>query len=224
MREFAGKALVIVAKDLLTELRTKDIVSSVLVFALLVIIIFNFAFEPSAEATMLVAPGILWVAFSFAGVLGLNRSLTLERDKGCLEGLKLCPVDWGAIYLGKLLGCLIFMLVVEIISLPIFSVLFNLPIFMPWLLAIAFLATLGFAAVGTLFSAIAANTRAREIMLPILFLPVVVPVLIAAVKATGSVMARQPVESLFPWLQIMGAFDVIFLVISALVFEFAIEE
>ncbi|MBI2909348.1 MAG: heme exporter protein CcmB [Chloroflexi bacterium] len=222
--DFLGKALVIAGKDLLTELRTKDIVTSVLIFALLAIIIFSFSFETSAETTPLVAPGVLWVAFTFAGVVGLNRSFTLEKDKGCLEGLMLCPVDRGAIYVGKLLGALTFMLVVEGISLPVFSVLYNLPIFMPGLLLVAVMTSLGFAAIGTLFSAVASSTRARDVMLPILFLPMVVPILIAAVKATGTLMASEPLQNTSTWLQLIAAFDIIFLVISTLVFEFAITE
>lgn len=222
MRKYLGKALVILWKDVLSELRTRDIVTSVLVFALLVIVVFNFAFEPGRLG--LVAPGVLWIAFTFAGVLGMSRSFALEKDKGCLEGLMLCPVDRGVIYLGKMLGILVFMLVVEAIIMPIFSIFFNLPIFMPRLVLIALLATVGFASVGTLFSALAVNTKAREIMLPILFFPIVAPAIIAAVKASGLVLAGEPWVSLSPWLQMMAAFDVIFLVVSSLAFEFIVEE
>ena len=222
MKRFSDKVFVILWKDILSELRARDIVISVLFFALLVIVIFNFAFEPGRVG--LVAPGVLWVAFTFAGVLGLNRSFALEKDKGCLEGLMLCPVDRDVIYLGKMLGSLTFMLVVEAIILPIFSIFFNLPIFMPKLILVAVLATVGFVSVGTLFSALAVNTKAREVMLPILFFPIVIPVIIAAVKASGLVLAGEPWGSLSPWLQVIVAFDVIFLVVSSLVFEFIIEE
>lgn len=222
MKKFLGKVLTILWKDILSELRTRDIVVSVLVFALLVIVIFNFAFEP--ERVGLVAPGILWVALTFAGVLGLSRSFVLEKDNDCLEGLMLCPVDRGVIYFGKMLGSLTFILVVAVIVLPIFFILFNLPIFRPELVLIVVLATIGFASVGTLFSALAVNTKAREIMLPILFFPIVVPVIIAAVKATGLVLAGESWDSLSPWLQVMVAFDIIFIVVSSLVFEFIIEE
>jgi len=222
VKKFLGKVLTILWKDILSELRTRDIVVSVLVFALLVIVIFNFAFEP--ERVGLVAPGILWVALTFAGVLGLSRSFVLEKDNDCLEGLMLCPVDRGVIYFGKMLGSLTFILVVAVIVLPIFFILFNLPIFRPELVLIVVLATIGFASVGTLFSALAVNTKAREIMLPILFFPIVVPVIIAAVKATGLVLAGESWDSLSPWLQVMVAFDIIFIVVSSLVFEFIIEE
>ena len=222
MRKSAGKVLAILWKDILSELRTRDIVVSVLVFALLVIVIFNFAFEP--ERVGQVASGVIWVALTFAGVLGLSRSFVLEKDKGCLEGLMLCPVDRDAIYFGKMLGNLIFILVVAVIVLPIFFILFNLPIFQPALVLIVVLATIGFASVGTLFSALAVNTKAREIMLPILFFPIIAPVIIAAVKATGLVLAGESWSSLSSWLQIMAAFDIIFLVVSSWVFEFIIEE
>jgi len=222
VKKFLGKVLTILWKDILSELRTRDIVVSVLVFALLVIVIFNFAFEP--ERVGLVAAGILWVALTFAGVLGLSRSFVLEKDKDCLEGLMLCPVDREVIYFGKMLGSLTFILVVAVIVLPIFFILFNLPIFRPELVLIVVLATIGFASVGTLFSALAVNTKAREIMLPILFFPIVAPVIIAAVKATGLVFAGESWSSLSSWLQIMAAFDIIFLVVSSLVFEFIVEE
>ena len=222
MKKSAGKVLTILWKDILCELRTRDIVVSVLVFALLVILVFNFAFEP--ERIGLVASGVIWVALTFAGVLGLSRSFILEKDKGCLEGLMLCPVGRDVIYFGKMLGSLTFILVVAVIVLPIFFILFNLPIFRPELVLIVVLATIGFASVGTLFSAMAVNTKAREIMLPILFFPIVTPVIIAAVKATGLVLAGESGGNLSSWLQIMAAFDIIFLVVSSWVFQFIIEE
>ncbi len=222
MKKSMGKVFAILWKDILSELRTRDIMVSIFVFALLVIVIFSFAFEP--ERVRLVAAGVLWVALTFAGVLGLSRSFILEKDKGCLEGLMLFPVDRSLIYFGKMLGNLIFILVVAVIVLPIFFILFNLPIFRPELVLIVVLATIGFAAVGTLFSALAVNTKAREIMLPILFFPIVTPVIIAAVKATELSLTGESWSSLAPWLQIMAAFDIIFLVVSSLVFEFIIEE
>jgi len=218
------KILAIFWKDMLTELRTKEVVTSVLVFALLVIVIFNFAFSTRTDATELVAPGILWVALTFGGVLGFNRIFAVEKENSRLEGLMLCPVDHAVIYWGKLTGSFTFMLAVAVVLTPIFLVLFNLPLFLPRLALIIILANLGFAAVGTLFSAVAINTRARDIMLPILFLPVVVPVIVAAVKATAPVLAGKPWDDILMWLQIMIAFDIIYLVVATLVFEFVVEE
>ena len=224
MKEFYVKVFAIASKDILLELRTKEVATSVLVFALLVLVIFNFAFEPGANTIVLMAPGILWVGYTFAGVLGLNRTFATEKENACLDGLMLCPMDRSVIYWGKLVGSFTFMLVVEAIITPIFLILFNLPLVMPGLVLIIVLATLGFTSVGTLFSALAANTKAREIMLPILFFPIVAPIIIAAVEATGVVLEGGPLAGTSTWLQIMVAFDVIFLVVSSLVFEFVIEK
>src|SRR3990172_9911725 len=140
------KVTAIVWKDALSEMRTKEILSSVLVFALLVIVTFNFAFNASKEVLAVVAPGILWVAFTFAGVLSLTRAFVIEKEDGCLEGLLSCPVGRDVIYVGKMLGSLLFMVVVEAIALPVFALLFNLPVLSPQLLTITLMATIGFAA------------------------------------------------------------------------------
>ncbi len=223
MKDFLN-IFAIVWKDILSEIRSRETGGSVLLFCLLIIVIFNFALESEEDIIESAAPGILWISFTFAGVLGLNHIFAAEKENSCLEGLMLCPVERHIIYWGKFIGSLIFMLVVEAIITPIFLALYNLPVLLPGLALIIVLATLGFVSVGTLFSAMAANTRAREIMLPVLFLPIVVPVIIAAVKATGLILDGEPWGELTTWLQIIIAFDVIFLVISALVFEFVIEE
>ena len=223
MKEVGDKVLAIVWKDILSEVRTREIATSLVAFALLVIVVVSFALEPG-EQTSPIAAGILWVAFTFAGVLGLSRSFVMEKDKGCLQGLMLCPVDRSLIYLGKMLSIVVFMLVVEAIILPVFIVLLDQPLFPPQLAVIALLATIGFAAVGTLFSALAVNTKARDVMLPLLFLPVASPVIIAAIKSSGLALSGESWGAIASWLGIMAAFDVIFLVVSPLVFEFVIEE
>ena len=221
---FWSKVIAITWKDTLAEMRTREIIFSVLVFAILVLVIFNFAFGASQQTIELVAPGILWATFTFAGVLSLNRSFIMEKEQGCLEGLMVCPISREVIYVGKMLGILLFMLIVEAITLPIFAFLFNLAVLSFQLAAIVFLATVGFAAVGTLFSALAVNTKAREMVLPILFLPIVIPVIISAVKASGLALSGESWSGLSSWLGIIGAFDVIFVVVSFLVFAFVIEE
>ena len=218
------KAVVILGKDILAETRSREIAFSVLFFALLVVIVASFAFDPEEDTSGSIAPGVLWIAFTFAGVLGLNRIFAVEKEKGCLEGLLLCPVDRDTIYWGKMIAGLIFMLVVEVVVTPVFLILFDLPLFIPELMLITALATIGFVSVGTLFSAIAANARSRDILLPILFFPVVIPVIISAVKATEVAFDGKAFSDMVSWLQIMGAFDVIFLVVSALTFEFVVEE
>lgn len=223
MREATDKVMAIVWKDILSEVRTKEIATSLVAFALLVIVVVSFALEPG-EQTSSIAAGVLWIAFTFAGVLGLGRSFVIEKDKGCLQGLMLCPVDRGILYLGKMLSIVIFMIAVEAIILPVFLILLDQPRFPPQLALIAVVATIGFAAVGTLFSALAINTKARDVMLPLLFLPIASPVIIAAIKSSGLALSGESWGAIAPWLGIMVAFDVIFLAVSPLVFEFVIEE
>ena len=230
MKDFLCQVFTILWKDILFELRTRDTITAVLVFALLVIVIFNFAFEPEASTMLIVAPGVLWVSFIFAGVLSLNRTFVLEKEKGCLEGLMLCPVSREAIYTGKMLSSLIFMLTIEAIILPVFFVLFNLSVPIPMYIFVAeiglvtLLTTIGFATVGTLFSAMSANTKAREVMLPILLFPVVSPIIIAAVESTGIILEGGYWGDFSSWLGILVAFDAIFLAVSPLAFEFVIQE
>ncbi|UCH43146.1 MAG: heme exporter protein CcmB [Dehalococcoidales bacterium] len=224
MKAMWSKVFTIFWKDTVAELRTREIITSVLVFAVLVLVIFSFAFDPEAGTMGLVGPGVLWVSFTFAGVLGLNRIFSVEMENSCLDGLKLCPVERNVIFWGKMVSSFTFMLAVEIIITPIFLVLFNLPLFMPRLFLIVVLATAGFASVGTLFSALSMNTKARDILLPILFLPIVVPVIIAGVEATALALDGKPWGDLSVWLQIIVASDIIYFVVATLVFDFVIEE
>ncbi len=218
--------LTIAWKDILSEFRSRETISSMLIFCLIVVIIFNFMFEPGSNLVKEMVPGILWVAITFAGILGLNRSFIYEVDQGCLLGLLLCPVDHYLLYLGKMIGNFFFMVIMEIIIIPLMIVFFNLDILailLP-LVLILLLGTLGFAAVGTLLSAISVNTRAREILLPILLFPIAIPILLAAVKATGSLINEGTFTSAKSWIKILAGFDVIFLVISSLLFEYVVED
>ena len=224
MKSFWIPVFAVLWKDVLLELRTKDIIVSVLVFALLVIVIFNFALNPTPQMVALVAPGILWVAIIFGGVLGLTRSFALEKDGANLHGLMLAPVGRDVIFFGKVLGSFLFMVAVEVVIYPVFAVLFNLSLFIPGLIPIALLATLGIATVGTLFSAMAVNTRSREVMLPLLFFPVVIPVLVAAVEASGVLIRAEAETDLFKWIPLLAVFDIIFLVVSPFAFNVVIEE
>lgn len=218
---FLEQVLTILWKDIRCELRSKQTWISVGLFALLVLVIFNFAFDLRVDNKAAIAPGVLWVAFVFASLLGLGRTIAAEREKGSLDRLLLCPVSRKAIYLAKLLGNMLFIGVVEIVALPIFAALFDVPLFGA-LLPIVLLGTLGIAAVGTLFSAMAAATQARELLLPVLVFPLIVPVVISAVRATGTLMV--PTANEPPWLGLMAAFDIIFLSVSMLTFEYVIEE
>jgi heme exporter protein B len=222
--KFWNNVLAITRKDLIAEFRAREIIVSVLMFTLLVIIIFNFAFGNTQDVMTLTAPGMLWITFAFAGVLSLNRSFIVEKEEGCLEGLMVCPVSREVIYAGKMLASLVFMVIIEIVSLPIFAFLFNLEVLNIQIAAVTFLATLGFVACGTLFSALAVKTKARELVLPILFLPIVVPVIISAIKASGVALTGGSWSDMSGWLFIILAFDAIFLVISFWIFNFVIEE
>ncbi len=219
-----GQAGAIVWKDAVAELRTRDIVLSVAVFAILVIVVFNFAFQPGPQGIGAVAPGAFWVAVIFAGTLGMNRAFVLEKERGTLAGLLLCPLPREAIFAGKMTASFLFMLVVEAAVVPAFGIFLDLPLFLPGLVPILLLATLGFAAVGTLFSAVAASSRSRELMLPVLLLPVLVPVLLSAVGASAAVFAGKPFAEYCTWVQILVGFDVVYVVLSAWVFEYAVQE
>ena len=218
-----GKVWAIVRKDLALEGRSREMLSSMFIFALIVILVFSFSFELRIEQASQVAPGVLWVAITFAGMLGLARSFVLERDQGCLDGLLLCPVDRGVIYLGKMISNLLFISMTEAILLPLYLALFDLP-FRLLLLPIVLLGTLGFSAVGTLVSAMTVHARAREVMLPILLFPLVMPALIAAVKLTGGVLDGQAWPEMRRWIQLLAGFDVIFVVVSYVAFEYVVEE
>ena len=211
-------------KDLSAELRGREMLSAMLVFALLVILIFNFALELDATARANVTSGVLWVTFAFAGTLGLNRSMAMEKDRGCLDGLLLAPVDRSAIYFGKALSNLVFMLVVEAIVLPVYSVLYNTNLFNPGLILVILLCSIGYVAVGTLLAAMAVQTRTRDILLPILLFPVVIPVLIAAVKASSGFLQGNAMTDIWPWLNLLIAYDIIFTAVAFMVFDYIVEE
>src|SRR5512142_148246 len=198
----------VVWKDMAAEWRSRELLSAMLVFSLLVIFIFNFALELDPVTRSAVTAGILWVTFVFAGTLGLNRSLAMEKDRGCLDGLLLAPVDRTAIYFGKAIANLVFMLAVALIVLPIYSVLYNVNLFNPGLLLVILLGAEGYVAVGTLLAAMAVQTRTRDILLPILLFPVIVPVLVAAVKASSGFLSAAPIDEITPWINLLLVYDV----------------
>jgi heme exporter protein B len=221
---FAQAVFAITWKDLTAELRSRELLSAMLVFALLVIIIFNFAIELEPKLRPVITPGVLWVTFVFAGTLGLNRSMTIEKDRGCLDGLLLAPVDRSAIFFGKMLGNLVFMFIVEIIVLPLYSVLYNINLFKPGLLLVILLGSIGYTAVGTLLSAMAVQARTRDVLLPILLFPVVIPVLVAAVQASNGILDGRAIGSIMNWINMLIAYDVIFIAVAFMVFDYVVEE
>ncbi|NIM52108.1 MAG: hypothetical protein GTN62_13110 [Gemmatimonadales bacterium] len=221
-----GSALVrvsvaVAAKDLAVELRTKTAFVSSIVFAVLVLAVLYFARDATAVADLDLAPGALWVTFTFAGMLGLNRAFLLERENRALDGLRLTPASPTAIFLGKALGNLVFLGVVELISLPVFILFYDVPIWrqLPILMGVIAMATIAFVAVGTLLSAMVVRTRFSEVMLPLLLLPFLVPPVVSAVQLTWRILALRPLSELTGWLSLLAAFDVIFFTLSLLLFE-----
>jgi heme exporter protein B len=211
-------------KDLASEFRSRELFSAMLVFSLLVILIFNFALELDISTRESVTSGVLWVTFAFAGTLGLNRSMSVEKDQGSLDGLLLAPVDRSAIYFGKVISNLVFMLIVEAIVLPVYSFLYNINLLQPGLILILLLGSIGYIVVGTLLAAMAVQSRTREVLLPILLFPIVIPVLIAAVKASGGFLAGDALAAVRPWVNLLMVYDVIFIAIAFMVFDYVVEE
>jgi heme exporter protein B len=211
-------------KDLAAELRSRELFTSMMVFSLLVILIFNFALELDITTRKSVTAGVLWVTFAFAGTLGLNRSMSIEKDQGSLDGLLLAPVDRSAIYFGKVLSNLTFMLIVEAIVLPVYSFLYNVNLLRPGLMLVLLLGSIGYIVIGTLLAAMAVQSRTRDVMLPILLFPVVIPVLIAAVRASNGYLTGDDPANIVPWLNLLIVYDVIFTSLAYMVFDFVVEE
>ena len=212
-------------KDLVVERRSKETLNALLFFSLALLFVFQFALGPDRERLAAVLPGLLWLGFILSGLLGLGRAFLVERENDCWEGLLLAPGDKSAIYLGKLAGSLLLMFVVEVIVLALFALFFNVDLggVLPGLALVMVLGTLGFAAIGTLFSAMTAQARARELLFPVLLLPVLVPVLLATVKATEALLLREPLADVAHWLKLLVAADVVYLVAGLLTFDFILE-
>ena len=221
---FLKATFAIIWKDVAAEFRSREIFSAMLVFSLLVILIFNFALELDIVTRQSVTAGVLWVTFAFAGTLGLNRSMAVEKDRGCLDGLLLAPVDRAAIYFGKVISNLVFMLIVEAIVLPVYSFLYNVNLFNPGLLLVILLGSIGYIAVGTLLASMAIQARTRDVLLPILLFPVTIPVLIAAVKASEGFLAGSDFSTIYAPLSLLIGYDVIFTAIPYMVFDYVVEE
>lgn len=216
--------LALLWKDFLLEFRTKERLSSLFVLSLLIVLIFVFALSPQQIQGSEIEAALLWVTIVFAGMLSLQRAFLLEQERGCFSGLLLCPIDPGAIFLAKMLGNVLFLLIVELVVTPLSLAFFGVP-FTRSLLAlpvVLLLGTIGFAALGTLFSAIAVRTRAREVLLPIMLLPLLVPLLIAAVKVTSMILTGG--EWAGVWFRVLIAFDIIFVVTGWLIFSHVVQE
>ncbi len=224
MRESLAVIWAIGRKDLLLETRNKDIIVAVSAFALLVLMVFTFAIDINQVNAKLTGPGILWASIAFAGVTGLNRAFALELEGNTLEALMLAPISRDLIYVGKMFGNFLFLTASQIIVIPIFAVLFNLAVLRWEMLVISLLTTIGFSAIGTLFAAMSMRVRAREVMLPLLFLPVVTPLIMAAVESTSHVVNDGSWPEISQWVQLALAFDIAFIVVSAFIFQQILED
>ena len=222
---FVRRTWAIVWKDVLVERRSKETVNAVVFFSVLLLFLFEFTLGADRERLTAVLPGLLWLGVLLAALLGLGRSFVLERENDCWEGLLLTPGDKGAVYVGKLVGNLLLMALVEIVMLTLFTLFLNVDLAgaLPGLAVVLALGTLGIAAVGTLFGAMTAHVRARELLFPVLLLPVLVPVLLAIVKSTEALLAGQGLGTVDHWLKLLIAADVIYVVAGLLTFDALLE-
>jgi heme exporter protein B len=220
------KIWVIFRKDLLIELRTKDSLNAMLFFGIVVLVIFSFALESVRDSIRAAVPGVLWVAFAFSGTLGLNRMFAAEKENSCLQGLLMLPLDRGVLYLGKMLAATVFMLFSETIIFMFSLVFFNLTVWreIPYLALVFVIGTLGFTSVGTLLSAISVNTRLREVMLPLILFPVILPILVMAVESTNIILNTVDYRALNLPLTVMSVFTIIFTTLSYLLFDYVLED
>jgi heme exporter protein B len=218
--------LAIAGKDIRAELRSRTALLSALVFAALVLVVFNFARDPTALSADALGPSVLWVTFALAALVAMNRGFTIERENAAIDGLLLAPVSREALFLGKLLANLAFVGTVELVTLPLFTLFFNVSLWrvLPGILGITALATIGFVAVGTIFSAMAVRTRFAELMLPVLLLPFMVPPLIGAVQVTSRLLADRPLSEMWGWLRLLGLYDIVFVTLCVLVFPAVVDE
>lgn len=221
----ARATAILLGKELRLEFRTRELLSATIVFSLVVEVLFSFAFDPSPADARRIGPGLLWIAFLFAGSLMLNPSFARERSNDTLDALRLAPISSFAILAAKVLANLIFMLLAEIVLVPVFSVLYNVPVagIVGRLALVLFLGTLGLVTTGTVFSAISAQARMRELLLPLLLLPVLAPLLIASVESTASLFLDEPALER-TWVAFLVGFDIVFMTAAWLLCDYLVAE
>jgi heme exporter protein B len=219
-------AFLIARKDLAIEFRTRTAFFSAAVFALLGIVIFYFAWDPTAVSAIDLAPGVLWAIFTFSGLLGLQRSFGIEQADRAIDALLGAPIPRESIYLGKAMANLVFVAAVQVVAIPAVQLFYGVPLLehAGALALIALLAAIGLVAVGTLFSAMAVNTKLAEMLLPVLSLPFFVPIVIPAAQATARLLSGRPADEIVGWLKLLIAFDIVFVAACMLAFPFTIEE
>lgn len=219
---FLRQTLTVAAKDLRSEMRTKEAINASLSFALVILLMFSFAFDPTSGTTREIAGGLLWLSFAFAGVLVLNRSFARELPNDCLDMLNASPVPGPALFLGKALANYVLLLAIEAVCMPVFGVFYNVNWYThAWQLAgVMMLATWGITVVGTVFSALTVNLRLREIMLPMLIYPVLIPCLMAAMRLSTILIDGQPITGDdLAWVRLIVGFDIIFTSLALVLIE-----
>lgn len=215
----------IVKKDILMEVRTKQVINAALVFAVLFVVVFSFTMEIGSNMEQKLSGGIFWVSVAFAGILSFNKTIGSETDNGSFEALMLAPVDKSAVFFGKVISNMLFLLLVEVILIPLFLVFYNVNIIgHPLMAAVIILSTYAYSLIGTLFSIISVRTSSKEIMMPVLFLPFMVPVIIAAVLATNVFILGGQIQFSYNWIKLTAVFDIIFTAIIYGIFSLIIED
>jgi heme exporter protein B len=221
---FFAVVMSIIRKDFQAEWRSRELVGSMGLFALLSVLVFSFALELDRVARSESISGVLWVTIVFASILGLNRSMAMERDQGNLDALLLAPINRAAIFVGKLVGNFVFTLVIGLLLLPLMTILYNVNLISGWLIAVLVLGTLGFTTLGTLLAAMTVQTRSREALLPIVMMPILLPLLLAGVRASTAILNGTPQTDWIQWVQIVVVLDVVYVTMCFLLFEFVVEE
>jgi heme exporter protein B len=221
----ARAARILLGKELRLEFRSRELLSATIIFALVIVVLFSFAFDPTAAESRRYGPGLLWIAFLFAGSLMLNPSFSREQTNDTIDALRMAPISPFAILLGKMLANFIFMSLAELVLVPVFAVLYNISLAgIVWRLTlILILGTTGLTVTGTVFSAISAHARMRELLLPLLLLPILTPLLIASVESTASLFQEQPALDT-TWVAFLAGFDIVFLTASWLLCDYLLEE
>jgi heme exporter protein B len=225
---FLGTAWIIARKDLLIEFRTRSAFFAAIVFALLAVVIFRFSWDPTAVAAIDLAPGVLWVIFTFSGLLGLHRSFGVEDADRAIDGVLGAPIGREALFAGKAVANLVFVGAVQAVTIPAVALFYDLPLLdsrtLPGVLLVALLAAIGLVAVGTLFSAMTVNTRLAELLLPMLALPFFVPVVLPAAMVTAKLLQGRPLSELASFIKLLAAFDIVFVTACTLAFPYTLEE
>ena len=224
MMTYLGYVFTVVKKDLLYEVRSKEIVLSILVFSLLSIVTFNFAFDPTPRIIALVVPGFLWVSLSFGAILGFNRAFSLENETDGFAGTLMTPITKDALFLAKSLSNFIFLVAAEIFLIPVIIAFFDVKIDLMTLLCISFLTLLGLSFVGCVFGSLSVNTRASEVMLPVLFIPVIIPLLLGATQSTQTMLVGGGLQESSNWIGLMAVFDITYLIVGAFCFSLLVSE